>query len=148
MSIAHGLTLALEGHCLPIADISNGLCGNQYMQGREKRKAVRVDVHKPARVFAFHSEADIDHVLKYYSASGSSGALGIDCVVNNLSATGARLEFESEPYLQENVLLQLNGENSVIPARVVWIGGAWVGIQFAQPQEWPEITRGQRPSSV
>lgn len=109
--------------------------------GREKRKAVRVDVRKPARVFAQYPNADMNQVLKYYSVSGSSGTLSIDCVVTNLSATGARLEFESEPHLPETILLHLNAGKTELPARVVWTGEAWVGVQFHQPQQWPETTK-------
>ena len=56
--------------------------------------------------------------------------LVLDCVVRNLTGTGARVEIPNSIDLPETFELTLDRGHTVRPCRVVWRGLSGVGVEF------------------
>ena len=59
----------------------------------------------------------------------------IDCVVSDLSQTGARLETEHAEYVPQSFDVIVNGSNEVYPAKRVWHGDGQVGVTFVDSDD-------------
>ena len=67
----------------------------------------------------------------FKGGSISSGAeAGIDCIIRNLSETGAAVELEGPATMPDNLILLIRPEIVRRNCRVVWRSGRRVGIQF------------------
>lgn len=55
----------------------------------------------------------------------------IDCVLRNLSDTGAQLEVTSPVGIPDQFELMLTGESAHRPCRVVWRKATRIGVSFA-----------------
>ena len=60
--------------------------------------------------------------------------LTIDCVIRDMSTTGARLVFGAPPMLSGDMKLLIVSTNSVVPIDIVWQGGLAIGVRFTGPQ--------------
>jgi hypothetical protein len=58
------------------------------------------------------------------------GSSAIDCVVRDISATGARLEVRSPLWLPDGFTLAIASDGSSKKARVIWKGEGQIGIAF------------------
>jgi PilZ domain len=58
------------------------------------------------------------------------GGMTIDCVVRNLSSTGAALEVSSKVGMPENFTLVLSGDGLKLSCRTVWRGEYRIGVVF------------------
>lgn len=67
-------------------------------------------------------------VLKTGSISFGGGA--IDCVVRNLSATGAALEITSPLFIPDKFTLVVAADNIHCPCAVVWRKERRIGVAF------------------
>ncbi len=56
-----------------------------------------------------------------------------DCVIRNLSETGARLEFSDPVVLPEHFEVLMLEANTLVPADRVWERGTAMGIRFTGP---------------
>ncbi|UQR65079.1 PilZ domain-containing protein [Bradyrhizobium sp. C-145] len=68
-------------------------------------------------------------VLKAGSIEFGGGA--IDCVVRNLSPTGAAIEVESQAGIPESFTLGVSGDRSHVPCQIVWRKARRIGVRFA-----------------
>ena len=70
-----------------------------------------------------------------------------DCVVRNISETGANLEFSSDFRLpKEQMMLTIARKSRSFLAKIVWWRDNFVGVAFKaeQPSELPESDLGER----
>ena len=58
----------------------------------------------------------------------------IDCVIRDLSDTGARLEFAGVTELPNAFQLVLTASNEVVPVEVAWRRGLAAGVRFTGPR--------------
>ena len=58
----------------------------------------------------------------------------INCILRNLSESGARLEFSDPVTLPDRFDVLLVSANKLVPATRVWERGAAVGIRFTGPE--------------
>jgi hypothetical protein len=65
----------------------------------------------------------------------SSGA-GIDCVIRDLSASGARIQFPNPVPMEAAFELYLKAENKRVPIRIAWQRGSDVGVEFGTKLTW------------
>jgi hypothetical protein len=59
----------------------------------------------------------------------------IDCVVSDLSESGARLETEHAEHVPQSFDVIVNDSNEVYPAKRVWHGDGEVGVTFLAPEK-------------
>ena len=59
----------------------------------------------------------------------------IDCVVSDLSPSGARLETELAEHVPQSFDVIVNDSNEVYPAKRVWHGDGKVGVTFLTPEK-------------
>ena len=83
-----------------------------------RRREPRFSVKKRARIYR------------------NSADEGIDCVVRNLSASGARLRFQTAPNLTDSFVLFLASGNHQVPAHLAWRDGERVGVRFSKRLGW------------
>ena len=67
-------------------------------------------------------------VLKAGTIDLGGGA--IDCMVRNLSGTGAALEVTGQAGIPEKFTLVIAGDGLHLPSRVVWRRGCRIGVAF------------------
>ncbi len=66
----------------------------------------------------------------------------IDCVVKDVSATGARIRCANQASIPAEFRLLMPGDDTIRPARVMWRRGDLTGLQFtgeakkAPPRKW------------
>lgn len=70
-------------------------------------------------------------MLKQAQIVTNLGHSTIDCVVRDISVSGARLRVENGLAVPENFELLLLTEDARTPARVVWRKATEVGVRFA-----------------
>lgn len=70
-----------------------------------------------------------------------SSSTTLDCVIRDLTETGARLQFSAPTILPREFLLLNVTENTVRPARLVWQKAESAGISFSGPAEPPHRHR-------
>jgi hypothetical protein len=58
---------------------------------------------------------------------------GIDCVIRDLSDTGARLEFGGPTELPQTFRILVTSSNQLIPVELAWQRGLSVGVHFTGP---------------
>ena len=58
----------------------------------------------------------------------------LDCVVRNISATGACVEVVSQKSVPDEFELVVTKDNSIRRCRVVWRAGNRIGVQFFHPE--------------
>ena len=62
----------------------------------------------------------------------------VDCVVRNLTTTGARLALESTNFVPDRFDLLIKQEHQLYPAELVWRGAKDIGIRFTgAPRKLP-----------
>ena len=61
---------------------------------------------------------------------------GIDCVIRNLSADGALIEYSGMLELEKPVVLYFPSENIRVDATAIWQGDGKVGLAFARRLTW------------
>ena len=66
----------------------------------------------------------------YKSGSISFNGGGIDCVIRNLSTTGACLDVESQVGIPENFTLVIKPDNLRHPCQVAWRKARQIGVRF------------------
>jgi hypothetical protein len=81
----------------------------------ETRRAPRFKVSKPARI--------------------GDGKNATQCIIRDLSVTGAALEIESQSDVPDTFTLIVPEDNLVLPSCVVWRRGYRVGIAFEDTLE-------------
>jgi hypothetical protein len=59
----------------------------------------------------------------------------IDCLLRNVSETGARLEFGNPVALPDTFQLLIKSRNTLVPVRLVWERGASAGVSFTGPEK-------------
>ena len=62
-----------------------------------------------------------------------SGGARIDCVIRNLSETGAALEVESPIGIPDNFMLFVNQEETKWSCHVAWRSAKKIGVRFLRP---------------
>lgn len=72
---------------------------------------------------------------KYQGRVVLPGRPDIDCIVRDVSATGARLQFRARTFLPRTFSLVFEGQAHAV--RVVWQSGLFAGVRFAQPLPMP-----------
>lgn len=70
------------------------------------------------------------------------GRPDIACLVRDVSATGARLQFGARIFLPRSFSLHFDGEAR--GARVVWQSGLFAGVRFTKPLSLPKQTSTKR----
>jgi len=68
------------------------------------------------------------YVLKAATISFGGGA--VDCLVRNLSASGAALEVPHAGGISERFILVVPGDGLRLPCRAVWRGERRIGVAF------------------
>lgn len=58
------------------------------------------------------------------------GHSSIDCVIRNMSDTGAKLQVETTLAIPDEIELLVNQDEMVYPSTVAWRKGAEMGIRF------------------
>ena len=64
-----------------------------------------------------------------------SGA-GIDCVIRDLSDSGARIRFPDPVPVDAAFELYLKAENKRVPIKIAWQRGSNVGVEFGTKLNW------------
>ena len=74
------------------------------------------------------------HVARHRALKGGSIAFGggarIDCVIRNLSETGAALEVESPIGIPDDFMLFVNQEETKWSCHVAWRSAKKIGVRF------------------
>jgi hypothetical protein len=74
-----------------------------------------------------------------YSCSLYDGENTVDCVIKDISASGARLMVEKRLAAQQEFILDIDGVG-LFPSRIVWQSGDHAGIRFlndtSQVKSW------------
>ena len=55
---------------------------------------------------------------------------GIDCIVRDISETGAKLRFKSKPSIGGSFELHMPTKGQVLPSKLVWHDNCEVGVSF------------------
>ncbi len=71
----------------------------------------------------------------------SSGA-GIDCVIRDLSDSGALIQFPDPVPMKAAFELYLKAENKPVPINIAWQRGSDVGVEFGTKLNWISERRG------
>jgi|SRR5450759_1983978 hypothetical protein len=58
------------------------------------------------------------------------GPLAVECLVREMSATGARLEFSAPPPAIDDIELHIPIKGQKCTAKVIWRGGDEIGVAF------------------
>jgi hypothetical protein len=85
------------------------------MADDDKRRTRRQRVLKDGRIITFDNQSIVN------------------CVVRDLSATGARLKCGDQIAVPSEFRLQVGNERAMRPARAVWRRGNDIGIRFTGP---------------
>lgn len=75
-----------------------------------------------------HGAAQRRRMLKAATISFGGGA--IDCIVRNLSETGASLEVISPVGIPDRFTLVVDADRSKLPCRIVWRREKRIGVRF------------------
>lgn len=67
----------------------------------------------------------------------------VDCVVRDLSETGARLVLENLPLTSEGLVLHVPVDDFMVPCERVWCEGYVWGVRFTGPRTHTRIGRAQ-----
>ncbi len=76
-----------------------------------------------------HRRAPRHRVLKAGTIRFGGG--GIDCLVRNLSTTGAALEVATPAGIPERFILDVPGDGLHLPCRLVWHKERRIGVTFS-----------------
>ncbi len=63
----------------------------------------------------------------------------MSCTVKNYSEDGALLKFGETPFIPDQIEILLDNRNTLMPAQIVWRGGATVGIAFPRGRFMAEL---------
>lgn len=74
--------------------------------------------------------------LKSGRAIVASSGAGIDCVIRNLSDSGARIRFPDPMPMRAAFELYFIAENKRVPIKIAWQHGADVGVMFESKLPW------------
>jgi hypothetical protein len=61
----------------------------------------------------------------------------LDCVIRDLSETGARLEFGGPVELPQEFRLLVASSNLLVPTELAWVRGTAAGVRFTGPGKPP-----------
>jgi hypothetical protein len=67
--------------------------------------------------------------------SFNQGAVSVDCVVSNISRTGARLSVSADVVLAQTMRFLVPQREIDVPVRMVWRRGPVVALSFEPPAE-------------
>lgn len=91
----------------------------------EQRQAERMDTRKAGRI-----------VL--------GNGLGLRCTIRNVSRAGACLQVASHFGIPQDIMLEIEGEQSKRPCRIVWRRNNQLGVIFGTPQMPNAKVQGMR----
>jgi hypothetical protein len=57
----------------------------------------------------------------------------IDCIVRDISETGAKLRFKSAPPMMDSLELHIPSKEQIARAKLIWSSGCEVGISLVSP---------------
>lgn len=60
----------------------------------------------------------------------ASSGTGFDCIIRDMSGSGARIEFSDFVALREDFKLLIKNENKVVPVKTSWQRGKQAGVRF------------------
>ncbi len=60
----------------------------------------------------------------------ASSGTGFDCVIRDMSGSGARIEFSDFVALRDKFELLIKNENKIVPVRRTWQRGKQAGVSF------------------
>lgn len=89
-----------------------GIKTSDYERDSDQRSRNRI----PARYYAYLHAA--------------TGAVVSECLVKDISETGARIILPKAASLPKNIMLRVTGEVTPMSASVVWQAGAKCGLEF------------------
>src|ERR1700694_1071049 len=87
-------------------------CGGNKVAIKENRKSVR------QRLF-----------LRAFICTPQNNSM-IDCIVRDISETGAKLRFKSRPSITDSLELYIPDRGQIAQSRMVWIDNCEVGVSF------------------
>jgi hypothetical protein len=76
-----------------------------------------------------HRQSQRQRILKAGTISFNQAA-GIDCIVRNVSDTGASLEIESPVGIPNDFTLVINKDDVKRPCRIAWRSARRIGVRF------------------
>ncbi len=74
--------------------------------------------------------------LKSGRAIVASSGAGVDCIIRNLSASGALIQFSGPAPRMPAFELYLIAENKLVPIKIAWQHGPDVGVEFGTKLKW------------
>ena len=74
--------------------------------------------------------------LKGARAIVTNSGAGIDCVIRDLSESGARIRFPIPVPMDAAFELYLKAENKLVPIKIAWQRGTDVGVEFGAKLNW------------
>lgn len=79
-----------------------------------------------------HRSSSRRRAFKGAQIAFNDGASAIDCILRDLSDTGARLKVESPLGVPDAFALRIAGEDAQRPCRVVWRRATEIGVAFVK----------------